>query len=60
MSYIELHNLAKLKNRTNSTENKNIIQEILRKWELRNPTTYSEEITKINEIKNRLSIDIQD
>ena len=56
MSYIELHNLAKLKNRTNSTENKNIIQEILRKWELRNPTTYNENVTKINEIKTKFSI----
>ena len=51
MSHIELHNLAGLKKRTNSTEDKSVVQEILKLWKLRNPVTYSESLTKINEIK---------
>ena len=52
----ELHNLDDIKKRTNFAENKSTIQEILKTWELRNPTTYSENTTKINEIKTKFSI----
>jgi len=56
----ELHNLDDIRKRTNFGGNRTIIQEILRKWELRNPTTYSESTTKINEIKTSFSIKVEE
>ena len=55
-----LDRLAGLKKRTNSTEDKSVVQEILKLWKLRNPVTYSESLTKINEIKTQLSIKIEE